>query len=47
MVLFYWYDASVFVAFSLTGMVDFILVLNPITDTGIRVLVFRMSGPFI
>ena len=47
MVLFYWCDASVFVAFSLTVTVDCILVLNPITDTGIRVLVFRMSGPFI
>ena len=36
-----------FVAFSLTGTVDRILVLYPFTDTGIRVLVFRTRGPFI
>ena len=47
MVIFYWYDASVFVAFSLMGTVDCILVLNPFMDTGIRVLVFKTSGPFI
>ena len=47
MVLLYWYGDSVFVAFSLTGTVDCILVLNPFTDTGIRVLVFRTSGPLI
>ena len=47
MVLFYWYDASFFVAFSLTGTVDCILVFYPFTDTGIGVLVFRTSVPFI
>ena len=47
MVLFYWCDASIFVAFSLTGTVDCILVLYLFTNTGIRVLVFRTSGPFI
>ena len=36
-----------FFVFSLTGTVDCILVLKPFTDTGIRVLVFRKSGPFI
>ena len=47
MALFYWCNASVFLAFSLTGTVDCILVLNLFTDTGIRVLVFRTSGPLI
>ena len=47
MVLFYWCDASVFVVFSLMGMVDCIIVLYPFTDTGIRVLVFRTRGSFI
>ena len=47
MVIFYWYDASVFVAFSLMGTVDCILVLNPFTDKGIRALFLRTSGPFI
>ena len=36
-----------FVVFILTDTVDCILVLYPFTDTGIRVLVFRKSGPFI
>ena len=47
MVLFYWCNASVFFAFSLTGTVDYVLVLYPFTDTGIRVLIFRTSGPFV
>ena len=47
MVIFYCCDASVFVVFSLTGTFHCILILNPFTDTGIRVLVFRTSGPFI